>query len=118
MGGDWLTKVDVGGPSDQTDGGDRIKAAFSDALKRAAVKFGIGRYLYRLPQFWCDYDPRIKKIVKLPQLPAWALPPSKEQAPAMSEPAAAQVDPSADTAGLVVRSTDRDFRVVAAAYPH
>src|SRR5438309_6129812 len=45
LGDDWLTKVDVGSPSEQPDAGDRVKAAFSDALKRAAVKFGVGRYL-------------------------------------------------------------------------
>src|ERR1700679_4114983 len=39
LGDEWVTKVDVGGPSEQSDGGDRLKAAFSDALKRAAVKF-------------------------------------------------------------------------------
>src|SRR5262249_5433521 len=50
IGDEWVTKMDVGSPSEQPDGGDRLKAAFSDALKRAAVKFGIGRYLYRLPQ--------------------------------------------------------------------
>src|SRR5262245_7306646 len=50
----WISKSDVGSPSEQPDGGDRLKAAFSDALKRAAVKFGIGRYLYRLPQQWVD----------------------------------------------------------------
>jgi hypothetical protein len=49
LGGRWVAKSDVGGQSEQPDGGDRTKAAFSDALKRAAVKFGIGRYLYRLP---------------------------------------------------------------------
>src|SRR5438477_5475102 len=27
LGGDWITKVDVGGPSEQPDGGDRLKAA-------------------------------------------------------------------------------------------
>jgi hypothetical protein len=86
VGGEWLTKVDVGGPSEQPDGGDRVKAAFSDALKRAAVKFGIGRYLYRLPQFWCDYDPQTKKILKPPQLPEWALPPRKNKV-APKEPA-------------------------------
>src|ERR1700722_18608877 len=32
--GEWITKVDVGGQSEQPDGGDRTKAAFSDALKR------------------------------------------------------------------------------------
>ena len=47
LGEHWVTKMDVGSPSEQPDSGDRMKAAFSDALKRAAVKFGIGRYLYR-----------------------------------------------------------------------
>jgi hypothetical protein len=72
--GKWITKVDVGGPSEQPDGGDRLKAAFSDALKRAAVKFGIGRYLYRLPTQWADWDPQRKQFVKMPSLPPWALP--------------------------------------------
>src|SRR5262249_17988589 len=36
IGGEWIVKTDVGGPSEQPDGGDRLKAAFSDALKRAA----------------------------------------------------------------------------------
>src|SRR5881275_1046881 len=57
LGDEWVTKVDVGGPSEQPDGGDRLKAAFSDALKRAAVKFGIGRYLYRLPSREEDQRP-------------------------------------------------------------
>jgi hypothetical protein len=43
LGEEWVTKVDVGGPSEQQDSGDRMKAAFSDSLKRAAVKFGVGR---------------------------------------------------------------------------
>jgi Rad52/22 family double-strand break repair protein len=81
LGGEWLTKVDVGSPSEQSDAGDRVKAAVSDALKRAAVKFGIGRYLYRLPQAWCDYDPIKKKIAKLPRLPDWARPKVKPKAP-------------------------------------
>ncbi len=45
-----VSKEDVGE-------GDSLKAAFSDALKRAAVKFGVGRYLYRLEGQWVDYDP-------------------------------------------------------------
>ena len=77
MGDDWITKVDVGGPSEQPDGGDRLKAAFSDALKRAAVKFGVGRYLYRLPTQWMDYDPQRRHFLKTPTLPAWALPGNK-----------------------------------------
>jgi hypothetical protein len=74
IGDQWITKVDVGGQSEQPDGGDRTKAAFSDALKRAAVKFGVGRYLYRLPQQWCDYDPHKRQFVRTPSLPPWALP--------------------------------------------
>src|SRR3954451_1582893 len=62
IGDRWITKTDVGGPSEQPDGGDRLKAAFSDVLKRAAVKFGIGRYLYRLPQQWADYDPQKRQF--------------------------------------------------------
>jgi len=46
-----VSKEDVGE-------GDSLKAAFSDALKRAAVKFGVGRYLYRLPKVWADIDER------------------------------------------------------------
>jgi hypothetical protein len=70
--GEWVVKCDVGGQSEQPDEGDRVKAAFSDALKRAAVKFGIGRYLYRLPRSWVDYDPKTKQITKAPRLPDWA----------------------------------------------
>lgn len=74
LGDEWIAKMDVGSPSEQPDAGDRRKAAFSDALKRAAVKFGIGRYLYRLPQVWADYDQRKKQFVRTPALPASALP--------------------------------------------
>ncbi len=77
LGGEWITKMDVGGPSEQPDEGDRRKAAFSDALKRAAVKFGIGRYLYRLPQQWCDYDPQKRRFVREPALPESLLPKPK-----------------------------------------
>ena len=60
LGEQWISKVDVGGQSEQPDEGDRMKAAFSDALKRTAVKFGVGRYLYRLPSQWVDYDAQKK----------------------------------------------------------
>jgi len=91
LGDEWVTKVDVGGPSEQPDGGDRIKAAFSDALKRAAVKFGVGRYLYRLPSQWVDYDPQRRQFVRPPVLPASALPAreaSGKKAPAAAAKAA------------------------------
>jgi hypothetical protein len=93
LGDTWITKVDVGGPSEQPDGGDRLKAAFSDALKRAAVKFGVGRYLYRLPSQWVDWDPQRKQFVRPPSLglsPAAAkepeIKPPPRQAPSKPAP--------------------------------
>ena len=82
LGGEWITKVDVGGPSEQPDEGDRRKAAFSDALKRAAVKFGIGRHLYRLPQQWVDYDPHKRQFLRKPVLPGTPPRPAPAKAPA------------------------------------
>lgn len=81
LGEEWLTKVDVGSPSEQPNDGDKLKAAFSDALKRAAVKFGVGRYLYRVPSQWCDYDPQKKRFVTPPQLPGFARPSGKAAQP-------------------------------------
>ncbi len=51
--GTELTKSDAGGYAGMADSGDDDKSGFSDAFKRAAVKFGIGRYLYRdgVPRF-------------------------------------------------------------------
>lgn len=69
LGSEWITKEDVGGQSEQPDEGDRRKAAFSDALKRAAVKFGIGRYLYRQKPQWVDYDPQKRHFLRTPTLP-------------------------------------------------
>lgn len=53
---EWVHKSDVGGQSEQDDAGDRMKSAVSDSLKRAAVKLGIGRYLYRLGQSWANVE--------------------------------------------------------------
>lgn len=46
--GDWVTKSDGAGDTDV----EGEKGALSDALKRAAVSWGIGRYLYRLDSPW------------------------------------------------------------------
>jgi hypothetical protein len=96
IGQEWITKMDVGSPSEQPDGGDRLKAAFSDALKRAAVKFGIGRYLYRLPAVWCDYDTTKKQFTRPPTLPAFAQP----------EKAILQVKPLAQAKPLAASQAD------------
>jgi hypothetical protein len=84
LGNEWITKEDVGGQSEQPDEGDRRKAAFSDALKRAAVKFGIGRYLYRQKPQWVDYDPQKRQFVRQPTLPASTI--TVTSAPAEKKP--------------------------------
>jgi hypothetical protein len=76
---EWITKVDVGSPSEQPDDGDKLKAAFSDALKRAAVKFGVGRYLYREKAQWCDYEPQKRKFLTQPKLPGAPSVPEKSR---------------------------------------
>ncbi len=45
--GTVLTKCDAGGYAGLADPGDDDKSGFADAFKRTAVKFGVGRYLYR-----------------------------------------------------------------------
>lgn len=45
---DWITKVDVSDNSDI----EPVKGGASGALRRAAVKFGVGRYLYDLKDIW------------------------------------------------------------------
>jgi hypothetical protein len=69
-----VTKYDIGSQSKQPSDGDKFKAAFSDAFKRCAVKWGIGRYLYKLPMQWVDYDEQKRRFARDPQLPAWATP--------------------------------------------
>lgn len=51
--GQILTKCDAGGMAGMADPGDDDKSGYADAFKRAAVKFGVGRYLYRdgIPRF-------------------------------------------------------------------
>lgn len=51
-----------------------LKAAASDALKRCAVQFGIGRYLYDLPRQWVDWNDQKREPKTSPQLPEWARP--------------------------------------------
>lgn len=51
--GEWITKADGAGDSDV----EAEKGAISDALKRAAVKWGIGRYLYDLVSPWVELEP-------------------------------------------------------------
>lgn len=72
FGDDWIWKADGAGQTDYE--GD--KGSMSDSFKRAAVNFGIARYLYALPAPWVAIKPQGKSYTldETPQLPKWAIP--------------------------------------------
>jgi hypothetical protein len=51
-----IGKTDVGQIGKDSSFADPMKSAYSDALKRAAVKFGIGRHLYDMEMQWLPFD--------------------------------------------------------------
>jgi hypothetical protein len=76
----WITKWD-GADDSQTEA---VKGGLSDSMKRAAYQWGIGRYLYKLPQVWVAVEQYGKsvKLKEIPKLPEWALPKGYQNAPA------------------------------------
>ena len=56
-----ISKSDVGYPN-RSGGEEPLKAAYSDATKRAAVQWGIGRWLYELPSRWSALDERGRPV--------------------------------------------------------
>lgn len=56
---------------------DAEKGAYSTAFKRAAADFGVGRYLYELPNKWVGF--RSNYDFDIPQLPKWATPEGFEE---------------------------------------
>lgn len=75
IGGEWVWRSNGAGETQV----EAEKGQYSDAFKRAAVLWGIGRYLYYLPNVWADLKPQGKSYVLAaqPQLPSWALPKAK-----------------------------------------
>jgi hypothetical protein len=59
VGGEWVWKCDGAGKTDV----EGEKGMVSDAFKRAAVKWGIGRYLYSLDSPWVDIEARGRSYV-------------------------------------------------------
>lgn len=94
--GEWITKADGAGDSDV----EAEKGAISDALKRAAVKWGIGRYLYHIISPWvpCDtYDRGGKKQWKSWTTDPWQFVRGAKPAPQQQQkPAAPVSNPALD----------------------
>lgn len=80
VGGEWVTKWD-GAENTDVEG---VKGGLSGAMKRAAVQWGIGRYLYALDETFAHVHDGGRLRGKTrdgtsfrwdpPELPAWALP--------------------------------------------
>lgn len=59
VGDEWVWKANGAGDTDH----EAEKGALSDAFKRAAVMWGVGRYLYSLPSPWVTIKQRGKSYV-------------------------------------------------------
>jgi len=57
-----VTREDVGEHEMNSSGIDPYKSAVSDALKRAAVLFGVGRELYRMESEWVGWDEQKRRV--------------------------------------------------------
>lgn len=94
IGGEWVTKWD-GADKTQVEA---TKGGLSGAMKRAAVQWGIGRYLYKLDAAWAvispngkNYQPAKQGKYKAfnwdaPTLPTWAMPSGVESQQPQSQP--------------------------------
>jgi hypothetical protein len=90
VGNEWVTKWD-GAENTDVEG---VKGGLSAAMKRAAVQWGIGRYLYALDESFAQVSEHGRFRAKTrdgtgfrwdpPELPAWALPP--REAPTSATP--------------------------------
>lgn len=77
---EWISRTDG---ADSTDI-EAVKGGISGAIKRSAVLFGVGRYLYNLKDSWAEITPSGKFSGQTkerehfkwnpPKLPSWALP--------------------------------------------
>ena len=113
VGDEWVTKWD-GAENTDIEG---VKGGLSGAMKRAAVQWGIGRYLYALDESFATvheggrFRGKTKESAKgrndgtsfrwdPPVLPDWALPRKTALAePAFAEPQPAAVNDAATTTG-------------------
>ncbi len=62
---EWVTKWDGAENSDV----EPVKGGLTNSMRRAAVQWNIGRYLYRLPAPWVPVDERGRPTVQ-PRIPA------------------------------------------------
>jgi len=95
--GAWVIKQDGGQQDKESDGEsnlDSVKGALSDSFKRAAVMWGIGRYLYSYETPWVPLKNEGKHLAVIPLLPDEFLPEAER-----GKKGASVIDPAATVAG-------------------
>jgi hypothetical protein len=120
---EWVTKWD-GAENTQIES---VKGGLSDSFKRAAVKWGIGRYLYRLEEGWAEIaddndrdayqgEAKDKSGAKVyfkwypPRLPDFALPAGYNAKPQADQPAtltAKKMEPTAQYKSFITRLDEK-----------
>jgi len=77
-----ITRTDLG-RKDEADENSLTSAA-AQAFKRACTKFGLGRYLYTLPQMWAEFDTQRKRFTPaaFDTLRSTLMQPTKRERPA------------------------------------
>lgn len=120
---EWVTKTDGAENSDI----EPVKGGLSDSFKRAAVQWGIGRYLYSMGALWVDVEQRGKNCYitesgrktldaryaqMLQGKPGTASPaPQKTASPAMQRAAAPATLPPTKTGAFTFDYTVQDRKV-------
>lgn len=105
IGDEWITKSDGAGDTEV----EGEKGGISDALKRAAVSWGIGRYLYRIKSPWVACEVTDKGAWKRWTEDPWDRvrnPPSAPKAIAPPKPAPVTGDPVKEAADYLADATD------------
>lgn len=110
---EWIPRSNAGEDSNMSP----VKGGASDAFKRAASKWGIGHYLYYLPNVWVDIVPVGKSYGFTEQtrknlandLPDWALPgkvENWEDIASMAADLTSGEDSDQQFADMVISNTD------------
>ncbi len=101
--GQWVEKEDAAQLDDSAQGSRElaIKGVYSDAMKRAAVQWGVGRYLYDYVAPWVALDSS-RHLTEIPRLPEHMRPEGDNSGPrplsAPTVPAAAPAPVAAPAA--------------------
>lgn len=111
---EWVTKSDAAGYTKV----EPVKGGASDALKRAAAAWGVGRYLYYLPNVWVAIKPKgdSYELAEIPELPDWAKPGQVERWEDVAELQAEANSGEDDTSTLEDEADAAKLDAIARAY--